>query len=74
MIAFLEKVKAFFVSDWAQVVQTVVAVVSVISIVTGKTVDSATVASVIGQIGIAALGLIWFAETLINVFSKKEAE
>lgn len=68
---FLEKLKAFFVSDWAQVVQTVVAIVSVISVITGKMIDSAAVATVVGQVGVAALGLIWFAETLINVFSKK---
>jgi len=69
---FLEKLKQFFTSDWSQVVQTVIAIVSVITAITGKVVDSAKVAELVGQIGIAGLGLIWFIETVINVFSKKE--
>lgn len=68
---FLEKLKAFFVSDWAQVVQVVVAVVSIIGTITGKFVDSVKVAEVVGQVGIACLGVIWLIETIINVFSKK---
>jgi ABC-type polysaccharide/polyol phosphate export permease len=68
---FLEKLKSFFVSDWAQVVQTVVAIASVASVITGRFIDSAKIAEVIGQFGIAALGIIWLIETIINVFSKK---
>ena len=62
----LEKIKAFVASDWSQVVTVTVAIVSIIATCTGKMIDSAKVAEVVGQVGIAIVGVIWLIETIIN--------
>lgn len=54
----LEKIKAFVASDWSQVVTVVVAIVSIIATISGKMIDSAKVAEVVGQVGIAIVGVI----------------
>lgn len=62
----LEKIKSFVASDWSQVVTVVVAIVSIIATVSGKMIDSAKVAEVVGQVGIAIVGVIWLIETIVN--------
>ena len=65
----LEKIKAFITSDWSQVVTVTVAIVSIIATISGKMIDSAKVAEVVGQVGIAIVGVIWLIETIINAVS-----
>jgi len=72
MIDFLNKVKAFFDQKWVQVVQVVVALAGLVSALTGQVIDLGKVATVVTQIGIAGLGIIWLIETIAAAFAKKK--
>jgi hypothetical protein len=72
MIDFLNKLKEFFDQQWVQVVQVVVAIAGLITAITGQVIDLGQVTTVVTQIGVACLGLIWLIETIAAAFGKKK--
>jgi len=72
MIDFLNKLKDFFDQKWVQVVQVVVALAGLVSAITGQIIDLGKVATVVTQLGVACLGLIWLIETIASAFGKKK--